>query len=73
MREWILETDSGAPIYRLTGTSIDMYIQPGGCLEFGQTDDPTGERDLVHFCPENFSAIQTAIEMARTKAVEIDG
>lgn len=67
--EWVLGNDNGAPIYFLTQSNIDMYIQPGGCLEFGQTDD-NGEREFIHFCPDMFSAILTAVEMAKAKVSE---
>lgn len=45
--------------------AIDMHIQPGGCVEFGETATD-GNRDFVHFCPETFGAILSAIEFART-------
>ena len=52
-------------IYTLAeDNAIDMYIQPGGCLEFGETDIH-GNREFVHLCPETFDAITSAIELAR--------
>lgn len=54
-----------AHIYTLAeDNAIDMYIQPGGCLEFGETATD-GNREFVHFCPETFDAILSAIELAR--------
>lgn len=64
--KWILtHEDPGAPrSYTLHPYgNIDMYIQPDGCLEFGETD-VNGNREFVHFCPDMFDAVVRAIVMA---------
>lgn len=43
------------------------YIQPGGCLEFGQVDTVADYLDLVHFCPGMIPAVEEAIAAWKTR------
>lgn len=39
---------SDEPRTRQLAGRIQLYRQPGGCLEISQFDEDTGEQDLVH-------------------------
>lgn len=43
--------------------TIDAYIQPGGCLEFGERY--RHDRDIVHICPSMIPAIEEMISRAK--------